>query len=186
MPMSRIAKPLLAVPLLLALAGPVFAQAVSFAPATSLPAGPAGVEPVGLAARDINGDAKRDLVVTLGFTSPGYYSVLLGSGSGNFGPANVTNAGAGALGVAIGDFNADGKPDLAITQAGSHSVLVLLGNGAGGFPSGMSYPVGFVPTSVAVVDSMPSGCRVSRAARARSRPSNRPSSQGMNRPRRSR
>ena len=73
MPMSRIAKPLLAVPLLLSLAGPVFAQAVSFAPATSLPAGPAGVQPVGLAARDVNGDAKRDLVVTLGFTTPGIF-----------------------------------------------------------------------------------------------------------------
>ena len=35
--------------------------------------------------------------------------------------------------IAVGDFNGDGKQDLAVTNEGSNSVSVLLGNGNGTF-----------------------------------------------------
>jgi hypothetical protein len=54
--------------------------------------------------------------------------------------------------VAVGDFNRDGIPDLAVANAGNNSVSVLLGNGSGGFGAATSYPVGSAPVSVAVGD----------------------------------
>src|SRR5437899_7276549 len=41
------------------------------------------------------------------------------------------DAGAGAAAVAMGDLNADGKPDLAVANSGCSTVSVLLGNGDG-------------------------------------------------------
>jgi hypothetical protein len=54
--------------------------------------------------------------------------------------------------VAISDLNGDGKRDLAVADAGSNSVSVLLGNGAGGFGAATSYAVGRYPDSVAIGD----------------------------------
>lgn len=46
-----------------------------------------------------------------------------------------------------GDFNEDGKPDLAISNGGDNTVTVLLGDGAGGFvnPPGLLYTTGSTP-----------------------------------------
>jgi hypothetical protein len=54
--------------------------------------------------------------------------------------------------VAVGDFNGDGKPDLAIANYSDNSVSVLLGNGDGTFRSHVDYPTGAEPFSVAVGD----------------------------------
>ena len=59
--------------------------------------------------------------------------------------------GAGPHGVAVGDFDSDGKPDLAVANYGSNNVGVLLGNG-GGFDAGTDYATGGHPFSVAVGD----------------------------------
>src|SRR5438270_11955593 len=45
----------------------------------------------------------------------------------------------------IGDFNSDGKLDLAITNNSSNSVSVLLGSGSGSFTNGTSFPTGAHP-----------------------------------------
>jgi hypothetical protein len=52
----------------------------------------------------------------------------------------------------VGDFNGDGKPDLAVTDGPGNSVGVLLGNGDGTFQSPKNYAVGAFPGSVAVGD----------------------------------
>src|SRR5208282_6240941 len=39
-------------------------------------------------------------------------------------------------GVAVGDFNGDGKADIAISESGDHVVTILLGNGDGTFTAG--------------------------------------------------
>jgi uncharacterized repeat protein (TIGR01451 family) len=64
-------------------------------------------------------------------------STILGSASGSgaveFAPAAVYSVGAKPDGVVVGDFNADGKPDIAVANAGSSNVSILLGNGDGTF-----------------------------------------------------
>ena len=54
--------------------------------------------------------------------------------------------------VAVGDFNGDGKADLAVANDGSDTVSVLLGNGNGTFQAAVNYGAGTDPRSVAVGD----------------------------------
>lgn len=56
--------------------------------------------------------------------------------------------------VATGDFNADGRPDLAVANDGSNSVSILLAiaGGGGTFESAVHYAVGTNPFSVATGD----------------------------------
>jgi hypothetical protein len=54
--------------------------------------------------------------------------------------------------VAVGDFDGDGKPDLAVANFGSNNVSVLLGNGDGSFQAAQNFGVGSSPYSVAVGD----------------------------------
>ena len=49
--------------------------------------------------------------------------------------------------MAVGDFNGDGKADLAVANYDSNSVSVLLGNGNGTFQAAVNYVVGTYPTS---------------------------------------
>ena len=55
--------------------------------------------------------------------------------------------------VVGGDFDLDGKQDLAVANHGSGTVSVLLGDGDGTFAWRVHYEVGFQPVSVAVADS---------------------------------
>jgi hypothetical protein len=52
----------------------------------------------------------------------------------------------------VGDFNGDGKLDLAVANNGSNDVSVLLGNGDGTFQPAANYSTGLSPVSVAVGD----------------------------------
>jgi hypothetical protein len=54
--------------------------------------------------------------------------------------------------VAVGDFNADGVQDLAVANADSNNVSVLLGNGDGTFQGAVDFGAGHTPLSVAVGD----------------------------------
>ena len=58
----------------------------------------------------------------------------------------------GPISIAAGDFNNDGKPDLAVAGNADNSVRIQLGNGNGTLSSGNSYAVGASPASVAVAD----------------------------------
>ena len=57
-------------------------------------------------------------------------SVLLGRGDGTFTPPLDLAAGSSPVAVAVGDFNGDGRPDVAAANAGSNTVSVLLNDGA--------------------------------------------------------
>jgi DNA-binding CsgD family transcriptional regulator len=54
--------------------------------------------------------------------------------------------------VAVGDFNGDGKPDLAVANGNAMEVAILLGNGDGTFQPAASYKMTGAPNSIAVGD----------------------------------
>jgi hypothetical protein len=103
---------------------------------------------------DFNLDGKPDLAVA-NFGSNNV-TILLGNGSGSFiaPSSSPVGAGQGPASVAVGDFNLDGKPDLAVANAASGNVTILLGNGSGGFiePAGSPVGTGTQTQSVAVGD----------------------------------
>src|SRR5207247_10083189 len=67
-----------------------------------------GYHPVSVAAGDVNGDGKADLVTANEYD----LSVLLGTGTGSFDFAGNYAAGSQPRGVALADFNGDGHIDL--------------------------------------------------------------------------
>jgi hypothetical protein len=88
-----------------------------------------GSNPFSVAVADFNGDGKQDLAVT----NEGDHtvSVLLnmtptGGTTLSFAPQQPFATGPGAGRVAVGDFNGDGKPDLAVVNYSSNTVSVLL------------------------------------------------------------
>lgn len=54
--------------------------------------------------------------------------------------------------IVDGDFNRDGRADVATANIGSDTVSILLGNGAGGYAAAPTVPVGDEPTGLAVGD----------------------------------
>jgi hypothetical protein len=132
----------------------------SFLPAVTFPV---GVDPRAVTVGDFNNDGKPDIAVdNIGQSSNPQHSVsvLLGNGNGSFQPAITTNVqGSSATGVAqsvaVGDFNGDGKLDVAVNTSGPQgpAVEVLLGKGDGSFQTNhLILPVAPNPFSVAVGD----------------------------------
>lgn len=88
---------------------------------------------------DVNNDGIPDLIQdqywavgTGGYTEKPVFGVSIGNGDGTFKPAVQYNypPGAGAGPLAFGDFNGDGRIDIA-TLAGNRTVAVYLGRGDG-------------------------------------------------------
>ena len=102
-----------------------------------------------VAAADLNGDGKLDLVI--GNLDSATVSIFLGNGDGTFTPRTDFATALFPNAVVIGDFNGDGKPDLA-TANGSGTVSILLGNGDGSFQPHVDYPAGPGSFSLAVGD----------------------------------
>ncbi len=94
---------------------------------------PTGTNPLGMITADFNGDGKADLALVN--NADNTVTVLLGNGDGTFTPVGGTppSTGAAPEAIAVGDFNGDGKPDLAVANNGDSDVTVLLGNGDGTF-----------------------------------------------------
>jgi len=70
----------------------------------------------------------------------------------DFAAATSYPVGASPAGTAVGDFNGDGKLDVAVANTGSSNVSILLGNGDGTFQPAMNFNAGNNPSAVAVGD----------------------------------
>ena len=86
-------------------------------------------------------------LVSLAITMPALSQCPL-----SFAAAANYAAGSGTTSVAVGDFNADGRPDLAVTNSIDNHVSILLGNLSGTFQAPVNDAVGTRPYSVAVGD----------------------------------
>jgi hypothetical protein len=80
---------------------------------------------------DFNNNRKSDLAIL----QNDQIAVLMGNGDGTFQPAVYYNTGGGgnAMSFTAGDFNADGKTDLAVSIENGHKLAILLGKGNGKF-----------------------------------------------------
>ena len=67
-------------------------------------------------------------------------------------PLSSYPVGSYPYGVAVGDFNRDGTPDVVVANEGSSTVGILLGNSDGTFQTQQQYSAGNCPYGVAVAD----------------------------------
>jgi hypothetical protein len=121
-----------------------FATAVNYSP------GSGGPDPQGIAAIDLNGDGKPDLVVADFGTKS--VSVLMNTGTGTFSAAVKYTVGNSPTSVAVGDLNGDGFADIAVTNSADNTVTVLLNSGTGTFTVAATYATDLTPSSVAIAD----------------------------------
>lgn len=124
-----------------------------------------GASPVQAILYDFNNDGVNDLATAnLGSDD---ISIELGNGDGTFtqavgSPISVETTAGGSTngtrpdGLAAGDFNEDGKPDLAVALRNSNQFVLLTGDGNGGFSTGTLIsnvgPSGSTPDHVVVGD----------------------------------
>lgn len=127
--------------------------------AAPVPYAPGGNGPNAVVVADLNGDGKPDIVTAnwcMNNTSPCPQSsvgVLLNNGDGTFGTTrSYDSGGIYADGVAVGDLNGDGIPDIVVVNCGNalsnHCIGaggnagVLFGNGDGTFQPVVSLTLG--------------------------------------------
>ncbi|HEY1985786.1 MAG TPA: FG-GAP-like repeat-containing protein [Terracidiphilus sp.] len=124
-----------------------------------------GYAPTFVAIGDLNADGKADLAVVNNGNNT--VTILLNNGDGTFTQpaASPLKVGTSPYSIALGDFNGDGIPDVAVANACGNgpsckassykgTVSILQGNGDGTFtPASISaVPVGNWPISVAAAD----------------------------------
>jgi hypothetical protein len=109
---------------------------------------PAGHEPNDIAVADMNGDGHPDLIIP-NHQAP-TITILLGDGKGSFHPAPGSpvdvHSNPHPHGVAVGDFDGDGKLDVVTDSWGENKIELLLGDGKGGLRTpGHYFPTGRRP-----------------------------------------
>ena len=92
-----------------------------------------GKSPNDIALGDFNGDGNLDLVIAN--TETPYLTILLGDGKGGFAPSPHspfdTHSYPHVHGVAVADFNGDGRLDVVTDSWGHDQILMFLGDGKG-------------------------------------------------------
>jgi uncharacterized protein (TIGR03437 family) len=113
----------------------------------------AGPLPAYVALADFDGNGTIDIAVAnaTGF-SAGSISLLPGFGNGAFGSPRTIAAGSNPSFLVTGDFNLDGKPDLAVANTASNTISIFLGLGNGFFVPPIDFITGSAPDWISVVD----------------------------------
>ena len=112
-----------------------------------------GNGPMSVAAADVNGDGKVDLICANRADST--VSVLTNNGSGKFALSGTYPVGSGPVLVTAADVNGDGKVDLITanwSESAGHTLTVLTNNGSGIFGSNATINVGNGSICVAAAD----------------------------------
>jgi hypothetical protein len=117
-----------------------------------------GGAPFSLATADFNRDGVPDLATANTHLDPfnnltnADVAVLLGRGDGTFPSQVPASAGNGPFALTTGDFNGDGRPDVAVANFLSDDVSVLLGQGDGTLQQQLRFGVGAGPVAVLAAD----------------------------------
>lgn len=113
---------------------------------------PAGAQPFALAAADLNGDGRQDIITAN--QNANTVSVLLGRSQGGFAGHKEYPVGGSPTAIATADFNGDGILDLAVANQGTHDVSILIGVGEGAFSEETRYTLadGAQPLALAAGD----------------------------------
>ncbi|HYF50534.1 MAG TPA: Calx-beta domain-containing protein [Planctomycetota bacterium] len=127
----------------------------NFTPAPGTPFATRGSYPEFLCSADLNNDGLLDMAVT-NFHS-GNASIFFGDGAGRFSEiaGSPYAIGPGTTQIRPGDFNADGRIDIAVNSQNSNSLGVLMNLGGGNFSTagtGSPIIVGNKPVTMAVGD----------------------------------
>ena len=97
-----------------------------------------GAVPAHIYSVDVNNDGIPDIIADTA-NAPNGFNVQLGNGDGTFkAPVfhPVADGGVSPTPMATGDYNNDGKADLAVVLPGKNQLVVFRGNGDGTFQAG--------------------------------------------------
>lgn len=126
---------------------------ISFASSTSINI---GARPDDLKVEDVDGDGKKDIIVTGGLSAR--FSILRNTSSfGTISFASQVNitSGANPWGIGVVDFDNDGKKDIAIAASNDNKINIFRNTGTAGtvsFAASVDYNAGYHPNSLNVSD----------------------------------
>jgi hypothetical protein len=122
------------------------------------------LESTSVAVADFDGDGHLDLAVTNVVGSgkngkDGSVWVFSGRGDGTFAKTATYELPGEPFSIAAGDFNGDGRPDLAVVEGTGNFVAILMNNGHGKFKLTETYATDLEPQCVVIADLDHNGTR---------------------------